>query len=153
MPCITPSVEQILAEGFDPAYIVFAMPEWAHFHPTDLPTPIADWIARNCPEVEINWIESFPSLGTYLDLDRLQDDISAALGVAPVFQIGFTTEQAEAFVAAWRQPDGSASNEPEFYLCDVSRDNDQGAIQYDVHGRYCVPPYAMISDSDGDHPT
>ena len=30
------TIEQILAEGLDPAYIVFAMPEWEHFHPTNL---------------------------------------------------------------------------------------------------------------------
>lgn len=35
------SIEQILAEGLDPVYVVFALPEGEHFHPTDLPAPIS----------------------------------------------------------------------------------------------------------------
>ena len=45
------TIEQILAEGFDPAYVVFALPDWEHFHPTDLPAPIAEWIGSSGEEV------------------------------------------------------------------------------------------------------
>ena len=134
------SIEQILAEGLDPAYLVFAMPDWEHFHPTELPAPIADWIAQHCPEVEIRRVSSLPSPGTaLLGLDQHHDEITSALEIAPVFLIGFNEEQAEAFAAAWTEPDGSISNNPEFYFCDVSRKDDPGIRQYDVHGVYWVP--------------
>lgn len=134
------SIEQILAEGRDPAYLVFAMPDWEHFHPTDLPEPIADWIARNCPEVEVRRISSIPSPGSDLfGLDQYHDEITLVLEIAPLFMIGFNEEQARAFAAAWAKPDGSPSEDAEFYFCDVSSKNLPGICQYDVHATYCVP--------------
>ena len=134
------SIEQILAEGLDPAYLVFAMPDWEHFHPTELPAPIADWITKYCPEVEIRRVSNLPSPGTaLLGLDQHHDEITSALEIAPVFLIGFNEEQAEAFAAAWTEPDGSISKNSEFYFCDVSRKDDPGIRQYDGHGVYWVP--------------
>ena len=134
------SIEQILAEGVDPAYFVFALPEWEHFHPTDLPAPIANWIAQNCPEVEVQRISNIPSPGIALfGLDQHHDEITSALEIAPVFMIGFNEEQADAFAAAWLNPDGSASELPEFYFCEASNQADPGIRQYDVHGVYRVP--------------
>ena len=134
------SIEQILAEGLDPAYLVFAMPDWEHFHPTELPAPIADWIAKHCPEVEIRRISNLPSPGTALPgLDQHHDEITSALEIAPVFAIGFNEEQAQAFVAAWPKHKDSTSENSEFYFCDISRKDDPGIRQYDAHGVYCVP--------------
>lgn len=134
------SIEQILAEGLDPAYLVFAMPDWEYFHPTELPAPIADWIAQHCPEVEIRRISNLPSPGTaFLGLDQHHDEITSALEIAPVFMIGFNEEQAEAFAATWTEADGSISKNQEFYFCDVSRKDDPGIRQYDGHGVYWVP--------------
>ena len=134
------SIEQILAEGLDPAYLVFAMPDWEHFHPTELPAPIANWIAQHCPEVEVRRVSSLPSPGTsLLGLDQHHDEITSALEIAPVFLIGFNDDQAEAFAAAWKEPDGSISKNSEFYFCDVSRKDDPGIRQFDAHGVYWVP--------------
>ena len=147
------TIEQILAEGLDPVYIVFAMPEWEHFHPTDLPAPIADWIARNCPEVEVRRISNIPSPGTaLLGLDQHQEEITLALEIAPVFMIGFSEEQAKAFAAAWRKPDGPTRENSEFYFCDVSSTDDPGVHQYDAHGVYFVPGFPGASEHDEDHP-
>ena len=134
------TIEQILAEGLDPAYIVFAMPEWEHFHPTELAAPIADWIARNCPEVEVRRISNIPSPGTaFFGLDQNHDEITQALEIAPVFMIGFNEAQAEAFAAAWRKPDDSACENSEFYFCHASSKEDPGLCQYDIYGVYYVP--------------
>ena len=153
MPNVTQSIEQILAEGRDPAYVVFAMPEWEHFHPTDLPSPIADWIAQHCPEVEIRRISSIPSPGTALfGLDQLHDEVTSALEIAPVFLIGFNEEQAEAFAAAWPESEGSTGENSEFYFCDVSSKDDPGVHQYDAHGVYSVPGFPGDLRRDRDHP-
>lgn len=143
------SIEQILAEGLDPAYLVFALPDWEHFHPTDLPAPIADWIAVHCPEVDVRRISNILSPGTALfGLEQYHDEITSALEIAPVFLINFTEELAEAFAAAWRKPDGSASDNPEFYFCDASAAEDPGVHQYDVHGVYLVPDLIDGSEHD-----
>ena len=146
------SVEQILAEGLDPVYIVFAMPEWEHFHPTDLPAPIADWIARNCPEVEVRRISNIPSPGAAIfGLDQHHDEVSSALEIAPVFMIGFSEEQAETFAAAWPKPDELSCDDSEFYFCDISKAEDPGVHQYDAHGFYFVPGLAVVSnDASGE---
>ena len=147
------SIEQIVAEGRDPAYVVFALPDWEHFHPTDLPVPITDWIARHCPEFEIRRVYNIPSPGTALfGLDQHHDEITSALEIAPVFLIGFNDDQAEAFAAAWTEPDGSISKNSEFYFCDVSRKDDPGIRQYDGHGVYWVPDLLDGSEHDQDHP-
>ena len=146
------SIEQILAEGLDPAYLVFAMPDWEYFHPTELPAPIAEWIAKHCPEVEIRRISNLPSPGTaFLGLDQHHDEITSALEIAPVFMIGFNEEQAEAFAAAWPRHNDSTSENSEFYFCDVSAADDPGIHQYDVHGVYSVPgfPDALEQDKGG----
>lgn len=141
MPALTP-IEQILAEGLDPAYIVFALPEWEYFHPTDLPVPIADWLARHCPKVEVRRILNIPSPGTALfGLDQYHEEIISALEIAPVFQIGFNEEQAEAFAAAWPKPNDTTSENSEFYFCDISNKEDPGVRQYDIHGVYWVPDF------------
>ena len=143
------SIEQILAEGLDPAYLVFAMPDWEHFHPTELPAPIADWIAQHCPEVEIRRISNLPSPGTaFLGLDQHHDEITSALEIAPVFMIGFNEEQAQAFAAAWPRHKDSTSENSEFYFCDVSAADDPGVHQYDAHGIYCVPGFPHFSEHD-----
>ena len=148
------SIEQILAEGLDPAYVVFAMPEWEHFHPTDLPAPIAGWIAEHCPEVEIRRVSRFPSPGTaFLGIDQHHDEITSALGIAPVFMIGFNEEQAEAFAAAWPKHKDSTSENSEFYFCDVSAADDPGVHQYDVHGVYSVPGFPLFSEHDKGDPS
>ena len=116
MPALK-SIEQILAEGLDPAYVVFALPDWEYFHPTELPAPIADWMARHCPEVEVRRISNIPSPGTALfGLDQHHAEIISALEIAPVFQIGFNEEQAEAFAAAWPKPNNTTSENSEFYF-------------------------------------
>ena len=154
MPNVTKSIEQILAEGRDPAYVVFAMPEWEHFHPTDLPTPIADWIAQHCPEVEVRRISSIPSPGTALfGLDQHHDEITSALKIAPMFMIGFNEEQAEAFAAAWPRHNDSTSENSEFYFCDVSAADDPGIHQYDVHGVYSVPGFPDALEQDTGEPS
>ena len=148
------TIEQILAEGLDPAYLVFALPEWEYFHPTELPAPIAHWIAKHCPEVEIRRISSIPSPGTsLLGLDQHHDEITSALKIAPVFMIAFNEEQAEAFAAAWRTPDGAASDQDKFYLCDVSSRADPGIRKYDAHGVYFVPNFPDVSQHNKDHPS
>lgn len=148
------TIEQILAEGLDPAYIVFAMPEWEHFHPTDLPAPIAHWIAQNYPEVEVRRISRIPSPGTALfGLDQHQEEITLALEIAPVFMIGFSEEQAKAFAAAWRKHDGVSSDSSEFYFCDVSNEEDPGVHQYDAHGVYFVPGFPGASEHERGHTT
>ncbi len=97
------TIEQILAEGLDPAYIVFALPEWEHFHPTDLAAPIADWLSRHCPAVEVRRISSIPSPGTaFFGLDQNHDEITQALEIAPVFMIAFNEEQPDASAAPCR---------------------------------------------------
>ena len=148
------SVEQILAEGLDPVYVVFALPEWEHFHPTDLPAPIADWIAQHCPEVEVRRISNIPSPGTALfGLGQHQEEIALALEIAPMFMIGFNEEQAEAFAAAWRKPHGLSSDNSEFVFCDVSSKDDPGVHQYDAHGVYFVPGFPNFSkDPSGEVP-
>ena len=146
------TIEQILAEGRDPAYLVFAMPEWEYFHPTDLPAPISDWIARHCPGVEVRRISTLPSPGAFLfGLDQIHDEVTSALEIAPVFLIGFNEEQADAFATAWSKPDGSPSDHSEFYFCDVSSKEDHGIHQYDAHGSYCVPNLPDVSDHDDDY--
>lgn len=148
------SVEQILAEVLDPVYIVFALPEWEHFHPTELPAPIADWIARNCPEVEVRRISSIPSPGTaFFGLDQNHDEITQALEIAPVFMIGFNVAQAEAFAAAWPRPSDSTSENTEFYFCDVTSTEDSGGRQYDAHGFYLVPDFPDVAEQNKDHPS
>ena len=143
------SIEQILAEGLDPAYLVFAMPDWEHFHPTELPAPIADWISRNCPAVEVRRISSIPSPGTDLfGLDQYHDEITLALEIAPLYMVSFNEEQAKAFAAAWAKPDGSPSENAEFYFCDVSSKEGQGIHQYDAHGVYCVPGFPHFPEHD-----
>ena len=143
------TIEQILAEGRDPAYLVFAMPEWEYFHPTDLPAPISDWIARHCPGVEVRRISTLPSPGAFLfGLDQIHDEVTSALEIAPVFLIGFNEEQADAFATAWSKPDGSPSDHSEFYFCDVSSKEGQGIHQYDAHGVYCVPGFPHFSEHD-----
>ena len=143
------SVEQVLAEGFDPAYVVFAMPEWEYFHPTDLPAPIAGWIAEHCPEVEIRRVSRFPSPGTaFLGIDQHHDEITSALGIAPVFMIGFNEKQAQAFAAAWPKHKDSTSENSEFYFCDISAADDPGVHQYDAHGVYCVPGFPDALEQD-----
>ncbi len=147
------TIEQILTEGLDPVYIVFAMPEWEHFHPTDLPAPIADWLALNCPEVEVRRISNIPSPGTaLLGLDQHHEEIISALEIAPMFMIGFNHEQAEAFAAAWRKHDGLSNDNSEFYFCDVSSKEDSGVHQYDAHGVYWKPDFLDGSQHDQDRP-
>ena len=146
------TIEQILAEGFDPAYVVFALPDWEHFHPTDLPAPIAEWIAKHYPEVEVRRISTLPSPGAFLfGLDQFHDEITSALETAPVFMIDFNGEQAEAFAAAWSRPNESASEKSEFYFCDISNKDDPGVHQYDVHGVYRVPGFPDVSEHEKDH--
>ena len=148
------TIEQILAEGLDPVYIVFAVPEWEHFHPTDLPAPIADWIAQHCPEVEVRRISNIPSPGTALfGLDQHHDEITSALEIAPMFMIGFNEEQAEAFAAAWPKHNGSTCENSEFYFCDVSAADDPGVHQYDVHGVYSVPGFPHFAEHDKGEPS
>ena len=147
------TIEQIVAEGRDPAYVVFALPDWEHFHPTELPAPIAKWIAEHCPDVEVRRISTLPSPGAFLfDLDdQIHDEITSALEIAPVFLIGFNGEQADAFAAAWSKPDGSPSDHSEFYFCDVSNRENPGVRQYDVQGGYCIPNFPNVCEHDGDH--
>lgn len=148
------TTEQILAEGIDPAYVVFAMPEWEYFHPTDLPTPIADWITQNYPEVKVRRISGIPSPETtFFGLDQHADEITSALEIAPVFIIGFNEKQAEAFAAAWPRPDKQSRGNSEFYFCDVSHQEDPGVCEYDAHGLYFVPSFPDVSEHNKDHPS
>lgn len=142
--------EQILAEGLDPAYVIFASPEWLHFHPTELPAPIADWINRYTPEVEIRRIASFPSpKSAYVSLVQEQhNEFTAALEEAPAFVIGFNAEQAAAFEAAWLKPDGSPSDAPEFYFCDLTCNEDADDRPYDGQAIYRLPDPPKVAVTD-----
>lgn len=148
------SIERLLAEGHDPVYVVFAMPAWEHFHPTDLPAPIADWIARNCPEVEVRRVSNIPSPGTaFIGLDQYHDEITLALKIAPMFLIGFNEEQAEAFATAWPKRSDSTNEKSEFYFCDVSRKDDLRGRQYDAHGAYFAPGLFDVPEHDKGAPS
>lgn len=86
------TIEQILAEGRDPAYLVFAMPDWEHFHPTDLPAPIA---GLDCPKLPRHRSPAyFDALSPDFPfgLDKFYDEVTSALEIAPVFRIGFNEE-------------------------------------------------------------
>ena len=134
------SIEEVIATSQRPVYVLCADPSWEHFHPERLPTPIAEWLARNCPEVAVGRLASFPRPGARLRVEKYREEVINALVQSPIFLIGFNEMQAAAFVADWGEPPYDLPKASEFYFFTCGSPGDLPYMDGENNGEYVTQP-------------
>lgn len=99
-------------------YLISVDPSWTHYHPTELPKPIRDWLNEHLPGVQIERIAGFEFEHGCHHTDNASGWFCNAGELPhPLFWIGLTAEQASLFSAEWSRPERQPSaGQENFYF-------------------------------------
>ena len=101
-------------------YAIAVCPSWKHWHATEGPRPIMDLIARKYPDVSIERVSGWKGKVNFAP--GSEEIIELADLPQPVFRIGLTESQAEAFghdLEALSRATGSEGDD--FYFLTIDR--------------------------------
>jgi hypothetical protein len=103
-------------------YAISISPEWEHWHPTDCPAPIREWLDKNCPDVTVQAVSGWDGVAS-LDIYGMQIIDNGAFP-EPMFRLGFSEQQAAQFDEWWSNPSNpGAETEENFWFLIVNRDH------------------------------
>lgn len=123
------SLEQIYdEEQLSTLYAIAPCPEWEYWSPDALPRPIQEWITEHYPEITVERSVGFEVRYAGQGAAESDDGRRKALLFHPVFQIGFTDEQARHFEEAWSVPPLKPSNGTENFYFLVCGPGEETAI-------------------------
>jgi hypothetical protein len=103
-------------------YAIAVYPSWEHWHPTDCPMPIREWLNEHCPDVTVEAVSGWNGV---LSLDPYGMQImDRGAFPEPMFRLGFNAEQAEEFRLFWSNPSNSgAEMEDDFWFLIATREH------------------------------